>query len=292
MTTMILLMGEQPAANLLPVRHLKPETVLLVYSERTKAQADRLGKVLTGVSITPLIVDPYLIDRIAAEIRSALSAHQSDASDLLFNLTGGTKPMSLAAYDVAQELGAPFLYFQTEGSRSRIYRYGFDAQRRALLESTDDIAESVTLDEYLRLYLDDYEATQWREPFEQAVGNALEEADYEVMYSVYPKHEPAREIDLVFRDGNQIGIVEVKRQANKKAIDQLVAASGQRYLGTYVKRFVVSAQPLDKNNADLAKAHNVTPIELPDYEPGQVTLSAESKEKLLAAVRGQMRPRG
>ena len=299
MTIMILLMGEQPAANLLPARRLRPEKVVVVHSAWTKAHATRLGRVLAGVEVMPIPVDPYAIDLIAADIRHAVAEAGWRAPDLLFNLTGGTKPMSLAAYNIAQELGAPFLYFQTEGGLSRIYHYVFDADRRPQTKAVDDVPESIALDDYLQLYLDDYQAYEESQTdpgrdsgadFEVAVGQALRNAGLEVKCNLYPKREGAVEIDLVFRAGNQFGLMEVKLKAGKKGIDQLVAAGSQRYLGTYIARFVVSTQPLDRNNLNLAEAHRVTPIILSGYAIGRRALEPADRDALLAAVLARLNP--
>jgi len=283
---MILLMGEQPAANLLPVRRHKPDTAVVVHTAWTERQAGRLTKALPNTNVLPVTVEPYRIDDIAAKIREQVAAKKWSASKLLFNLTGGTKPMSLAAYDIAQELNAPFLYFQTEGGVSRIYRYSFNAGGHARLDDIDDVPESITLRDYLELYLDDYEATTSRHPFEQAVGDVLATGGLEVMHSVYPLRQGALEIDLVVRSGNRIAILEAKLKAGKRAIDQLVAAGSQRYLGTYVSRYVVSTQPLDRNNHNLAEAHRVTAIVLQSFATQNGTLSDEDKQSLLTALRG------
>lgn len=300
MTVMILLMGEQPAANLLPARRHQPEAVVVVHSDKTQRQAVRLEKVLSGMEVVRLKVDPYRIESITADIHDRIVDGGWPASDLLFNLTGGTKAMSLAAYDVAQHLGVPFLYFQTEGSLSRIYQYSFDAGHHPQLTAIDDIPETLSLDNYLGLYLDDYEATQQWEPikssdsgalFEKVVGDALVEAGFEVLRNLYPKREGAVEIDLVFRFGNQIGIIEAKLSAGKRAIDQLVAVGSQGYLGTYVARFVVSGKPMERNNLNLAEAHRVRPIVLSGFSDEQKVLDAEDKQVLIEAIRDQMTPR-
>lgn len=299
MTVMILLMGEQPAANLLPARRHGPDEVLVVHSAKTLAQAERLKRVLAGPDIALVPVDPYRVDLIAAEIGRRVAERGWPASELFFNLTGGTKPMSLAAYDVAQQLGAPIQYFQTEGGLSRIYHYAFDADKRPRLVSTDDVPENITLDDYLRLYLDDYQAFDESQTdrarddgadFEVAVGQALRDAGLEVKWNLYPKREGAVEIDLVFRFGNQIGIMEAKLKAGKRAIDQLVAVGSQRYVGTYVARFVVSSQPMDRNNLNLSAAHQATPIILSRYAAGQRGLDPADHDVLTAAVLARLNP--
>jgi len=58
MNVMILLMGEQPAANLLPVRHDRPELVVIVHTARTVSQATRLANLLDAQVVMMPPVDP------------------------------------------------------------------------------------------------------------------------------------------------------------------------------------------------------------------------------------------
>jgi hypothetical protein len=98
------------------------------------------------------------------------------------------------------------------------------------------------------------------------------------------------EIDLVFRHGNQFGLMEVKLKAGKRAIDQLVTVASQTYLGTHVKRFVASTKPLEINNQNLAIAHVVTPIILSHFDVGQRELDDIDRGVLTAAVLTRLNP--
>lgn len=302
MTVMLMLVGEQPAPNLLPARHYRPETVALCYTERTAKQAIRLKQLMEqdGLAVLAVKVEPYEIGSIVTTIREEIDNRDWRAEDLLFNLTGGTKTMAFAAYDVAQEMRAPILYFQSEGRVSRVYRYSFDGEGHPRSEIVDNVPESITLADYLRLYLEDFES---RRPshdespghlFEVAVGDALAEAGFEVMRRVCPLHGSNIEIDLVFRSGNQIGIMECKvkfgrKGVEKDAIDQLVAMAGREYLGTYVARFLVTNRPLEYNNLNLCLTQQVTPIVLPDFAAERRVLDESDRSILLDAVRGRMR---
>lgn len=63
-TVLILLVGEQPAPNLLPTRHLSPDTVALVYTEHTKPVAERLKGLLPNCQCFLCgIADPYNISQ-------------------------------------------------------------------------------------------------------------------------------------------------------------------------------------------------------------------------------------
>lgn len=74
-TIMISLVGEQRVPNLLPVLQEKPQRVVLVCTERTKAVSERLRSVLKDRDISvedePLRVDPYDM----ADIEIKLKAH-------------------------------------------------------------------------------------------------------------------------------------------------------------------------------------------------------------------------
>lgn len=49
-TALILLVGEQPAPNLLPTRHLKPDVAVPVHTDRTKDTAKRIEHLLSDCS--------------------------------------------------------------------------------------------------------------------------------------------------------------------------------------------------------------------------------------------------
>lgn len=92
--------GEQPVPNLLPARRLRPDVAVLIHTDRTREIAARLRALLEPWSACHLCeVDPYhvlhIYDRLARFI-----AEELPAEPLTFNLTGGTKPMILAALEV------------------------------------------------------------------------------------------------------------------------------------------------------------------------------------------------
>ncbi len=43
--------------------------------------------------------------------------------EITFNLTGGTKTMAFAAYELAKSMRSPFTYLQSEGNTSQLFRY-------------------------------------------------------------------------------------------------------------------------------------------------------------------------
>ena len=268
-SSLVLLVGEQPAPNLLPTRHLKPDEVVLVYTTRTEKVAQHL-EALLAPSITCLhcMVHPYRLNDILDTLTAFIAEHLSD-HELIFNLTGGTKPMAMATFELARSLHRPIVYFQSEGNTSKLYTYTFaDAPASGIrAEEPVTLSASMSLDDYLRIYLGSYTTESPRNPFEEAVFellDALEGVD-EVFTGLRPQGMAALEVDFVLRCGNQIGIGEVKSQGNKKTIDQLNGVAQQRYLGTYVRKFLISAHAVDDNNKVLAEAYRTQVVELLSY---------------------------
>ena len=294
MTTMIALVGEQPIPNLIPVRYLRPEALVLVYTGLTEGKARNLSRLLTDSKVVYLRVnDPY--DMVG--MRHAILRAIEGRSDLVFNLTGGTKTMVLAAYEVAKSLSSPFIYLQTEGSRGQalqtvLYHYCFkDGQ--SVLEQRQPIHERViSLDDYLRAHFGDYETGDFHrdERGELSEGGRLEKAVHDALrgwvddikVSVRPKGVKEQlEIDLVIQLGNQVGFIEVKsggKQSGKEAVDQLTTTAARELSGTYTARFVVTGATAHDQFKALALKLGVTVIELPRYRDGR--LGREEQETL------------
>jgi hypothetical protein len=98
----------------------------------------------------------------------------------------------------------------------------------------------------------------------------------------------AVDIDFIIRCNNQIGIIEAK--TGKKAlsadgIKQLAVAGGQRFFGTYIKRFLVIDRLWDEktNIRKLAEAIGIVPIELPGFSATGKINNADL-EKMLSVI--------
>jgi hypothetical protein len=290
-TALILLVGEQPLPNLLPTRHINPELVVLVHTDRTKEIAERLKSLLSAEKLL-CEVEPYNLSKIEQTLQEFLS-RQIAASEyqLLFNLTGGTKPMSLAAFQVATRRKDTFVYFQTEGGRSLLYRYQFIDQGEVKLEKQEELSQTINLNDYLRAQLGSYTTGSPRNDFEEQVSQALQTIpDLEILTSVRPQGLEALEVDFVIRLGNQVGVIEAKTKGAKSGIDQIQAVAEQRYLGTYVAKFLVSGKEVDRNNKNLAQAYRIEVIELPSYvDTGKISKSDQQmlRERILRKLRGR-----
>ncbi len=296
MTTMIALVGEQPIPNVLPVRHYHPERVLLVYTDKTAAVAQRLQGILPGATLHGP-VEAFNIADTEQQLHAWIQQHVKEGESLLFNITGGTKLMSLMAYRLAEQLRSTAVYLET-GKSSIIYTYQFLPDGTTATPEQTELPTLIDIDTYLRAHIDTYQSGGYANDdkgglFERALHQALEPAVDEVLTSV--KIGGALDIDLVVRIGNRVGIIEAKAGSpvKKRAIEQLNTAVRREYLGIYTSKFLVMGKEWNSehtNLRELAQTSNITVIELPGYtsdgETGQ--LPPEDTQQLVDTVREKL----
>lgn len=283
-TRMIILVGEQPIPNLLTVLHTKPAAVLLVQTKFTEPTGKRLKSRLEqdGLEVQLLTIgDAYDIPSIRQNIQEKLNRLGWSYQTLLFNVTGGTKPMSIGAYQLAQQNDCPILYLQTEGQRTQLQRYNLTTGQ--IVADTNEVLPTlITIDDYLRVYLPGYSQTGFSKDrqgkldaggrFEKVIHDTLKPHVDEIMAGVRPEGVKDQiEIDLVIRKGNQVGIAEIKTGgADKRGLDQLSTAGGRDYLGIYTAKFwIIGARNLRSELRALATARSVNVIHLPGYNDGR-----------------------
>ncbi len=291
MTTMIALVGDQPLPNFLPVRHYQPSDVLFVYTAKTRQKYEHLKVTLQKeIKVYGLETNAYDIPTIA----KALNEELNRKTDLLplpfvFNLTGGTKTMSFAAYQIAQQHNAPMMYLQSEGKNTRVYHYTWKDQQ--LLSGTNELLpECVKLSDVFDIYLG---PGGWQEngsgrregsPFEDALATVLRSHGYDVMVGVHAMNGQI-DVDVAVRLGNQYGIIEAKMGENGRKLDgikQLSTAS--KHLGTYSQTFyIITVQPQPAHTA-ITEASNLQVISLLGYDPIANKISLEDETKLLDKV--------
>ncbi len=284
MTTLITLVGEQPIPNLLPARHLKPERVVFAHTgsgaRGTEPVARRVARLLTDCAVEFIETSAYDL----LPIRARLAQHVAGGEEVIFNLTGGTKMMALAAYALAVEHNAPFVYLQTEGERGRdlqssLYHYAFAGQTPVLRQRETLPADLLSLDAYLRAhwehgYIEGGAADNAGGDFERAVSRALNGWVDEVKTGVKPQSFADQvEIDLVVRCGNQVGLIEVKtggQGSGKHAVDQLTTAAARELSGTYTARFLVTGGERRSEFKAIANEVDIEVIELWGYRGGRL----------------------
>jgi len=274
------LIGHQSIPNLLPIRYLQPAENLLVYTSETERVARRLRRI---ISDSPDLKNDLKADAYNyADLHSRLAQKLEGKSDVILNLTGGTKMMSFAAFSLAQELNAPFVYM--ENKQSLLLRFQFE-QGAPVLKKSETMPELLTLNDYLLAHTDGFTETGFSKndsgrlteggEFEQAVCNALMSrlGRENVLAGVRPNGAGNQvEIDLAFRVGNQVGIAELKtsgKESGKRGLDQLKMAAEPTTLGTYTQQFFISAGRLKPAVEMLAFERKVKVILLLEYEAGR-----------------------
>lgn len=116
----VCLVSHQPTPNLTPVLdpRTRPEEVVLLTSEPMRERADWLENVLRprGVRVARAPLDgAFDIERIREQVFDLVAAREGE--DLALNATGGTKPMSIAAFEVFRGLGLPVFYVHPDHDR-------------------------------------------------------------------------------------------------------------------------------------------------------------------------------
>ncbi len=122
--THLCLVSAQATPNLTPV--LNPETapkrVILLVSQDMRQRADWLEAILRprgiGVEQWP-IDDAWDVEHIQLRVLEFLERETSllESRDIALNATGGTKPMSIAAYEAFRAYDLPIFYVHPERDR-------------------------------------------------------------------------------------------------------------------------------------------------------------------------------
>ena len=118
MKTLLCLLSDQHVPNLLSVHHFRPDRLVLVESQamRAKKSAEHFQSALNlgGLDYT---ADTCTVESLDAEddlgsVRVCLQRAYGKypADDWIANLSGGTKPMSIAAYEFFKAVGARLIY--------------------------------------------------------------------------------------------------------------------------------------------------------------------------------------
>lgn len=274
------LIGEQPIPILLTDRALKPARHILAHSDRTRRVAEYLRALLPHAELLPL-KDPYHLDSLRAVFESAYRP------GMTFNLTGGTKPMAWAGYEIAQAHQAQVVYLESEKKQSKLYRLNFSAN--SIAQTVDVLPRLISPEDYLQAHgLPPVPSTPLTNHQETALlmflGKQADEVRHNLQY-------PAFEIDFLVQRGNQIAIIEAKSGLSKHkrkrdGLDQLTTITGREYLGTYTGRIWVVAALPGKQLQDLAKAYgiHVVLVQIREAAPGRWRLDDASQARLRAAL--------
>lgn len=110
------LVGEQPMPTVISALQLKADVLHLIVSEYTAGVGENIAAALVPLSVrgadSPLA--PYQMEDLRRHITDLVRNYRAAGHEVLINLTGGTKLMSLAAFRAAQDCAVPALYVAME----------------------------------------------------------------------------------------------------------------------------------------------------------------------------------
>ena len=270
------LIGEQPIPVLLADRALRPAQHWLAYADRTRRVAENLRTLLPHAK--PLLLeDAYDLVAIRKKFEDIF------APGMVFHLTGGTKPMAWAGYDVARRCGAQIVYLESEKKQSWLYRISLADER--VQQTREVLPGLISLNDYLQGH-------GLREEAHLIPSNRQEVAlkcflETHVDECLSNLKFPAFEMDFLVRRRNQVAVIEAKSGAIRRfGIDQLTTITGREYLGTYTGRIWVVSRMPGKQLQELAQAYQIeiVPVSIRAQLPDCWQLSHESQNRLMAAL--------
>ncbi len=144
--TQLVLISAQAVPNITPIldKRFKPQQVIMLVSDDMMQRSEYLEKIYKprGIKVSRWkIKDPWDVEHIRQRIEDLLI--ENDFFHIVLNATGGTKPMSIAAYEVFRENNLDIFYIHPELDRL-IWMH---PKRPAI-----DLADSIKLKEYLYAY--------------------------------------------------------------------------------------------------------------------------------------------
>jgi len=288
MKMLVQLVGSQPLPNVLTALYLQPNSTLLVYTPQTDAVRRRIESVVGPCQL--ICCDAYDIEGLVKQLQDVI-VHYSE-SELVFNLTGGTKAMVLAANQVALQRNAQIVYLESEHNQNVLYAYRYDDQRSLRLQSRIELPALISIDQFLDAYLG---RGQWEEKgpsrdiggqFEQAVADALRAKlpQAEVKQGIRFLGKPdgtykQADLDIVVRCGNQFARIECKSQGRAMTLDAAKQLNmWSELLGIYTRKFIAMSGSANPDHAAVYAATRTQVIELPSFN-GQ-SLSTQDQAKL------------
>ena len=145
--THLILVSAQAVPNITPAldERFKPREVVLLVSPDMVLRAEWLEHIYNKRGVKSrrwLINNAYDIEQIRDTVLELLTEYEDGS--LALNATGGTKPMSIAAYEVFRDLKQPIFYVHPEEDRV-IWLYPSK-------QAGHDLADRIKLPEFLQAY--------------------------------------------------------------------------------------------------------------------------------------------
>ncbi|HEY5891840.1 MAG TPA: DUF1887 family CARF protein [Chthoniobacterales bacterium] len=267
---LISLVGEQPTPIFLVHKALDPVQHLLVATSKdaVKRAANNIASTLNlpKSAILP-DVDSYDIKAAAEKIENTVEDFLPNGVHIALNLTGGTKTMALAGYELARKHKWRIYYLETRRNDEVLHRYDFtNAAEPPTGPHQEILPEILNISDYISIHgFDPSGRGSTNDPFEREIGHILSGLPYEALHSFKTGQI---EIDFIVRKGNRIAFIEAKsgNQARKKSgIDQLHTAASPQHFGTYVNKMLIGDELLPENNTILANSRDIRTLATPSF---------------------------
>jgi hypothetical protein len=293
----ISLVGEQPLANLLPIRHYDSRVVYLVHTNdkmRSIKPAENLKHILKaeGRQVELLETDAYNIQLIYSKLSEVIGGD----NDFIINLTSGTKPMSIAAHMLASDRKMDYCYLDTSPKKSTIYHYGWTGELQNLLEL--DLDANISLTDFLTLKngimgqgwkLGEVSTPKDRGSwFEKVVFNALKLHFDEIFANVIIGNDVNKvrdiEIDILIRHGVQFVVIELKsgNSGYGEVVRHLHTAGLQ--LSLFTQKIFAGTNFNKKWDLEGWKSTGIDFLELPSFSEEPPSLSEVDIQSLVSLV--------
>jgi hypothetical protein len=142
MKVLINLIGGQPAPNYIAAKEIQPDKIFNIYSDASELIMNRLNELLKIDIITPpLKVNAYDFEEIFKALNEFLAGN---LNEIIVNVTGGTKLMSIAAFEVAKNFNLKSVYVDSENH----YLYSFHNDK---IESKK-LQKKISIENYFYLH--------------------------------------------------------------------------------------------------------------------------------------------
>jgi len=144
--TIFHLAGEQILPNYIALRQFECKNHVIIVSEKTKIIAKMLKKFVKGMNITHIEISPYDVPNAHQTILSETGNLKN--KNIAFNLTGGTKPMFVAAFLACQSINAVPFYIETTGKTLDFMNEKCGFEKRKLIPVFDSVNDFIKLAGY------------------------------------------------------------------------------------------------------------------------------------------------
>lgn len=139
MKTLVNLIGGQTVPNLIAYKWVKPDKVVLLFSENSVQQKNNFKQIISESVVEEREVKAFDFDSVKATSNQIISNND----DVILNFTGGTKIMSTAAFLVFYQAERDAIYIDSENHRVLSFT------ENGMREDIHDIR--ITIEEYLKI---------------------------------------------------------------------------------------------------------------------------------------------